>query len=120
MMLNIENCKTRQLRLLREMESRGLGAVVVTNPRNIYYFTGALLDATRPQVFALAAPGRSLLITNREPSQAAADRVELYTWYALDRVISPATMTAEATATLRNFIEAAGGRAAVGIFSGLA
>ncbi len=112
-MLNIENCKTRQQRLLREMEPRGIGLAVITNLRNIYYFTGALLDASRPQVFALASSGRSLLITNREPPPAAADRVELYTWYTLDRVITPVTMTAEATAALRTFIEAAGGRVAV-------
>ena len=73
MMLRIQNCRERQKRLLHEMEARGLSLVVLGNPRTIYYFSGALVEPSLPQVFALNASGKSLLVTNQEPRQSAAE-----------------------------------------------
>ena len=47
-MLKIENCKERQGRLLREMESKGVGLAVLGNPKTVYYFSGALVDPNKP------------------------------------------------------------------------
>ena len=99
-MLKIENCKERQRRLLREMESKGVGLAVLANPKTVYYFSGALVDPSKPQVFALSASGKSLLVTNQEPSQAAAERVAVYTAYTIERIFNHATMSAEAAALL--------------------
>lgn len=110
-MLNVENCRNRQRRLLREMEAQELGIVVLGNPKTIYYFSGALVDPSWPQLFALAASGKSLLVTNQEPKQSAADRVELYTGYTLDRLFGFATMNAEAAGFLQGFAASAAGPA---------
>lgn len=102
-MLRIENCRERQQRLLREMDVRGLDLVILGNPKTIYYFSGALMDPSWPQAFALTASGKSLLVTRQPPQQSAADRTEVYTGYTLDRVFSRATMNAEAAGFLRGF-----------------
>jgi hypothetical protein len=102
-MLKIENCKERQWRLLREMEAKGVGLAVLGNPKTVYYFSGALVDPSKPQIFALSASGKSLLVTNQEPSQAAAERVAVYTAYTIERIFNHATMSAEAAELARNF-----------------
>lgn len=82
------------------LHKHGLHAVVLMNPKTIHYFTGALVDAALPQAFAIDAEGDSLLVTNRQPAQAAAGAVEVYTAYTLDRVFSRSSMHAELVSTL--------------------
>lgn len=103
-MLKPENCRQRQQRLLGQMERERLDLVVLANPKTIYYFSGALTDPQWPQAFALEASGASLLITNQEPKQAAADRVRVYTGYTIERPFHRATMMEEAVALLREGI----------------
>ncbi len=100
-MLTLEGCRARQQRLLRHMERERLALVVLANPKTIYYFSGALTDASVPQIFALAASGKSLLITNQQPKQAAADRVDLYTGYTIERPFNRTTMVEEVVSLLR-------------------
>lgn len=42
-MLELEACRSRQERLRARLETAGLDAVVISDPRDIYYFTGVLL-----------------------------------------------------------------------------
>ena len=80
------------------MERQGLDRVVLANPKTIYYFTGALTDALVPQVFTIDAAGRTLLVTNQQPRQAAADEVRLYTGYTIERPFNRTTMVREIAA----------------------
>jgi Xaa-Pro aminopeptidase len=102
-MLTLDGCRQRLQRLLAAMESRGLELVVLGNPKTIYYFSGAQVDADRPQAFAILRNGTTLLVTNREPAQSIADAVELYTAYTLDRAFLRRTMNEEATAAVKKF-----------------
>ena len=78
-MLTLDGCRQRLERLLAAMESRGLGLVVLGNPKSIYYFSGAQVDTDRPQALAVLRNGATLLVTNRAPAQSIAGAVEVYT-----------------------------------------
>lgn len=112
-MLSVNNCLERQRRLLDRMVEQEISAAVVANPKNVYYLTGALNDPSLPQIFVLTAGGRSLLISNAEPRQYAAESLELYTAYTLERPFLRHTMHAEAIGRLARFLE--GERGAIGI-----
>jgi len=112
-MLKLEFCRIRQERLLRHMERQGLDRVALANPKTIHYFTGSLVDATLPQAFVIRSSGDSLLVTNAEPSQTAAGRVELYTGYTIRRIFNRRTMWEEAADAVRGF--AAGNAATVAL-----
>jgi Xaa-Pro aminopeptidase len=106
-MLDITSCRERQRRLLAAMQLASLDAAVIANPKNVYYFTGALVDPAQPQFFCLLASGDSLLITNTEPRrQHAATNVKLYTAYTLQRPFLHHTMAAEAVDALAGFLPA--------------
>jgi Xaa-Pro aminopeptidase len=102
-MLTLDGCRLRLQRLLAAMESRGIGLVVLGNPKSIYYFAGAMVDADRPQAFAVLRSGATLLVTNREPAQSIAGAVEVYTAYTLDRAFLRRTMNEEAAAAIKKF-----------------
>jgi Xaa-Pro aminopeptidase len=110
-MLKLENCRERQRRMLRCMEEHKLDIVVLANPKTVYYFTGALVDASLPQAFVLTASGKSLLVTNQQPLQAAADRVVTYTGYTPKRVFSRTTMNEE----LAEHVRQEAGKGAAGV-----
>ena len=112
-MLNLSYCRTRQRRLLHLMEDHGLDLVVLANPKTVYYFSGALLDPALPQAFAITGSGASLLVAGAQPEQAAADQVELYTFYSLDRVLNRVTMHAELVAAVARRFQGMARRAGV-------
>jgi Xaa-Pro aminopeptidase len=99
-MLKLANCRERQARLLKLMQEQGLDLVVLSNPKTIYYFTGALLDPAQPHAFGIGWSGKSLLVTNQHPEQAAADGVELYTGYTLERIFNRVTVHEELVAAV--------------------
>lgn len=78
-MLDPTHARARQQRLVREMETRRLDAVVVGAPENVYY-----LSAHRPHVLQQSAPvlwsdGRSWLVSANEPAtDVAADEAVAY------------------------------------------
>ncbi|MCW5978141.1 MAG: aminopeptidase P family protein [Bryobacteraceae bacterium] len=109
-MLNLDNCRRRQTRLLSYLAEHRLDAAVLSNPKLAYYFTGALVDPARPQAFVLTASGGSLLATNAAPALCAAERVETYTGYSLQRVFSIRTMAEEAARFVSDFVGAPAGR----------
>ncbi len=112
-MLKLEFCRERQARLLRQMERAKVELAILGNPKTIYYFTGALLDPTQAQAFAIAASGHSLLVTNSEPRECVAHRIETYTAYSLDRLFSRASVNAEVAAAVSRFAAHVPGPAAV-------
>ena len=91
-MLNLENCRIRQQRLLRRAEEQRLSSVVLANPKTIYYFAGALTDHALPQLFWMDSSGKTLLITSQMPKQAAVDQVRIYTSYTIERPFNRTTM----------------------------
>ena len=86
------------------MQERHISVSLVSNPKNIYYFTGVLVDAALPQAFAMSESGKSLMISNQNPPAAAADRVDTYTAYALDRVFNRETMESEVDKLMRDWV----------------
>jgi Xaa-Pro aminopeptidase len=96
-MLKLENCRDRQKRLLKRMETDSLDLAVLTNPKTIYYFSGALLDPTLPHALLIGADGKTFLVTHcpigqpAEPPKAAADEAELYLWHCIERDVNPTT-----------------------------
>jgi len=111
LMLKLESCRQRQQRLLRALEEKRLAFALLSNPKTIYYFAGALTDPALPQLFWLHSSGRSALITNQAPKQAAVDRTLLYTGYTIERPFNRSTMAEEAAALLQEL--PAGGPAGV-------
>jgi Xaa-Pro aminopeptidase len=99
-MLKLANCRERQARLLHLMQEQGLDLAVLSNPKTIYYFTGALVDPAQPHAFGIGWSGKSLLVTNQQPEQAAADGVELYTAYTLERIFNRVTIHEELVAAV--------------------
>ncbi len=94
-MLTLECCRLRQQRLLRVLEEERLACAVLANPKLVYYFTGALVDHATPQIFWIEAGGRSRLITDKQPSQAAVDEVRLYTGYSIETPFSRSSQVEE-------------------------
>jgi Xaa-Pro aminopeptidase len=106
-MLKLENCRERQKRLLTLMESEQLDLAVLFNPKTIYYFSGALLDAALPHALVIERSGKSLLVTSAppgrppEPPTSAADETELYTWHSIERDVTPTTWSTEVAGLVR-------------------
>lgn len=99
-MLELAWCRKRQERLVRWLAREGVHAAVIMSPKIVHYFSGALVDLALPQAFAIDEDGNSLLVTNREPRQAAADDIEIYTAYTIERVFSRRTMHEELVAAV--------------------
>jgi Xaa-Pro dipeptidase len=94
-MLDLDECKERQRRLLSMLDRGGLKSGIITSARLIYYFTGALTDPNWPQAFLLTDSGRGLLITNRQPDRAEAETIRVYTGYTIERPFGRHTMHRE-------------------------
>ena len=97
-MLKPENCRERQKRLLALMEESQLDLAVITNPKTVYYFSGALVDAQTPHAFLLHGSGKSVLVTHAslgkpadvpDVPEAAADEVLLYQHHRIEADVSP-------------------------------
>ncbi len=124
-MLKLENCRERQKRLLEKMEAASLGLAVLTNPKTIYYFSGALLDPTLPHALLVDAAGKSLLVTHGpagqppEPPKSAADDAELYVFHCIERDVNPTTWHADVAglvqSAVRRMLPGGGGSGDVGL-----
>jgi Xaa-Pro aminopeptidase len=84
-MLTPEGCRARQERLLRALRGTGVSACVISRPKTIYYFCGALVDSTWPQALVLDGNGEWTLVTNSQPSVQPSAQVRTYTGYTLER-----------------------------------
>ena len=90
-MLNLDNCRERQQRLLKVMEQDSIDLAVITNPKTVYYFSGVLVNPTLPHAYLLDASGKSALLTDapvldpgKKPN-AAAGKVEMYRFHSMER-----------------------------------
>src|SRR3954465_3704221 len=64
--------RQRQKRLLDVMQQRKMNAVVIGDPRMVYYFTSHWTDWRHAAAFVLFDDGRSVLYTANAPNKAAA------------------------------------------------
>ena len=78
--LTPEHCAARRHRLLAEMQSKRLDAAVITDVRDIYYFTGCLLPADLPAVWTLRSDGRHALVGPEHHLAAGVEHRVTYAW----------------------------------------
>ncbi len=110
-MLKLENCRERQTRLLRLMEGQQLDLAILSSPKTIYYFSGALVQPQSPHAFLLASSGKSVLITHSpigmssEPPASAAGETELYDWHSIEKDVTPTTWDQDVAARVRDAAE---------------
>src|SRR5215218_882992 len=71
-MLQPDHARTRQRRLLDEMQAQRLDAVVVGWPQHVYYLSTHWTHWLQQSAFILWADGRSLLVCANEPARGAA------------------------------------------------
>ena len=94
-MLDLDQCKKRQQRLLDVLANTGLEAAVVALPQHVYYFTAHLTHWTHHSALVLRADGRSWLLTANQPAKAAAvDDLAAYeaNWLGTQRQEQPAVV----------------------------
>ena len=82
--LTAEACQRRRQRLLQSMESARVDACLLTDVRDIYYFTGQLLPADLPAMWLVGSDGRGRLVgpagtADRLPDDGAAEWTS-YEW----------------------------------------
>lgn len=83
MQLSKDGCSVRQARLVRLLERRKLDLVVLTDWRDVYYFTGAFSEIPYPRALVVRAlvvdsGPRATLLAETEYPEAVADRTETY------------------------------------------
>jgi Xaa-Pro dipeptidase len=91
-MLDIEQSRNRQKRLLTKMADAKLDAIVVGLPHHVYYFSAFRTNWLHQSAFVLFADGRSWLATSNSPAEnTAADEVVGYEaqWMATLRQEQP-------------------------------
>jgi Xaa-Pro aminopeptidase len=86
-MLTLDGCRARQRRLLAQLESNRCDLFVTTNFRTVYYFTGMLVAADTPVIFAAWHNGATALVAPAE-REAAADEIVTFETYSIDRSIT--------------------------------
>lgn len=81
-MLTREGCIARQDRFRRRLGERDLSGAVISDPRDVYYFTG-FGPATYPALLYLGAPGGSWLVCHTAEGDAAVDDRSTYDYQVL-------------------------------------
>lgn len=110
-MLKLENCRERQARLLKLMESQQLDLAILSNPKTIYYFSGLLVQPQEPHAFLLTSSGKSVLVTHPpigispELPPSAAGETELYDWHSIEKDVTPTTWDHDVAARIRAVAE---------------
>jgi Xaa-Pro aminopeptidase len=81
--LEKQGCLSRQARFRERLRDQAIDAAVISDPRDIYYFTGMLVPARLPACFLLETDGRSWLFAPFERGEPAADECFAYAWNEL-------------------------------------
>lgn len=103
-MLDLQQSRGRQKRLLDVMADRGLQAVAIGLPEHVYYFTTHRPHWLQQACFVLTIDGHAWLTTANQPvGQSAADTRVSYEaqWHATQRQEQPAVVAAQAMAHLK-------------------
>lgn len=79
-MLTQDGCRRRQERLRALLEREGIGAALISDPRDVYYLTGFLAPSVPafPILFYLETDGRSVLAAHTAEQPAAVDERATY------------------------------------------
>jgi Xaa-Pro dipeptidase len=112
-MLDINQSRARQKRLLSKMAEQKLDAVVVGAPHHVYYFSTWWTHWLQQSAFVLFADGKSWMVTaNQVASNVAADEVVSYEaqWLATLRQEQPRVVADLVAAVLKER-----GKARIGI-----
>ncbi|MBI3840106.1 MAG: aminopeptidase P family protein [Planctomycetia bacterium] len=81
--LEKESCRLRQARFRERLRSRSIDAAVVSDSRDIYYFTGVLVPPRLPACLLVETEGRSWLFAPSDRGEPAADECLTYEWEQL-------------------------------------
>jgi Xaa-Pro aminopeptidase len=104
-MLTTDGCQRRLTRLRRELGRQGIDLAVLSDYRTVYYFSGHLREVELPQLFVIGPKGRTVLITDAQPTQCSADEVFAYEAYSIDWPVSFSAITLKAAQTLREVLK---------------
>ena len=78
-LLDLDACRTRQMRLRQRMAAAAIDAVVVVTPEHVQYLTGHRWDFRFVAAAAVLATGETLLVCPDKPvERAAADEVRSF------------------------------------------
>ena len=79
-MLTLDGCRTRQDRFRALLQSQGVDAAVISDPRDVYYLTGFLAPSQPPLPVLLYVEtrGRSILAAHTDEGEAAVDERATY------------------------------------------
>lgn len=90
-MLTKEGCRVRQERLCTRMAELNIDAVVISHPKEIYYFTGIIIPEEfpgQPALLWLGADGWSLLMAHTDQGEPCVDECFTYT-FSVGGTITP-------------------------------
>lgn len=76
-MLTMDGCRVRQERFRRMLEKNDLDAAVISDPREIYYLTGLLLERF-PALLYVETEGSSWLVSHTMDGEALVDHRDSY------------------------------------------
>ena len=81
-MLTVNGCRERQMRFRKRLATEGIDAVVITDHRDIYYFTGIWLFGYPsfyfPALLYMETEGRTWLAANTDQCEGAVDERVVY------------------------------------------
>jgi Xaa-Pro aminopeptidase len=101
-MLTIAGCRERQARLLELMQEAGSATAVLSRPKTICYFTGAVLDPSWPHALVVTDDGNCTLVTNLPTKREVPAQVRTYTGYTVQKVFGREIGHEEAVSIVRD------------------
>lgn len=104
-MLDPNQSRNRQKRLLSALQGEGLDAVVVGSKEHVYYLSAHLPGWQHHAAMVLFADGRSWLVTANQPSKtAAAEQIDSYeaNWMGTQRSEQPAVVAGKVIEQLKS------------------
>lgn len=78
--LSLSACKTRQQRFLKSLAESRVDAALITDVRDIFYFTGKLLPNDLPAMLILESDGTASCVAPADQEVAGVDRYIPYEW----------------------------------------
>ena len=76
--LTQQGCKKRQSRFAQYLAQRHFDLGVLTDWRDVYYFSGVILEKPWPRAFVIEPGGKSAVVVEGEYPHAVADRQLVY------------------------------------------